>query len=136
MSWRLVDIPKFSDGRGSLCSIEFGDMVPFSVRRCYYIIDVSTNVERGKHAHKDLFQLMVFPSGSGEIFLHDGERSETFLLDSANKGLIIGPLVWREMRSFSPGSVCLVFASNPYDISDYIFDFEEFKLICRGERVE
>ena len=31
----FIDVPRFDDGRGSLCVLE--DILPFSVKRIYYI---------------------------------------------------------------------------------------------------
>lgn len=36
-------------------------------------------------------------------------------------------MIWREIENFSGGSVCLVLASAPYDESDYIRDYENFR---------
>ena len=54
-----------------------------------------------------------------------GETS--VLLDSALKGVLIGPGVWRVMRNFSSDCVLLVLADQHYDEADYIRDYEEFK---------
>ena len=42
-------------------------------------------------------------------------------------GLYIGPMVWREMYDFSPGSVLTVLASDYYDEDDYIRDYETYR---------
>jgi WxcM-like, C-terminal len=34
--------------------------------------------------------------------------------------------VWRELVNFADGTVCLVLASEPYDESDYIRDYDEY----------
>jgi hypothetical protein len=35
-------------------------------------------------------------------------------------------MIWREMNNFSAGSVCLVLASDHYNESDYIRNYDEF----------
>ena len=42
------------------------------------------------------------------------------------QGLLIVPGIWRTLEDFSSGSVCLVLASEKYEESDYIRDYEEF----------
>jgi hypothetical protein len=33
---------------------------------------------------------------------------------------------WREIENFSSGAVCMVLASEHYDESDYIYDYDAF----------
>ena len=40
--------------------------------------------------------------------------------------LRVVPMIWRELDNFSSGSVCLVLASNVYDETDYIRDYDAF----------
>ena len=42
-------------------------------------------------------------------------------------GLYLPPMIWRELIDFSSGSVCMVLASDFYDESDYIRDYDEFQ---------
>lgn len=56
----------------------------------------------------------------------DGSKSAC-RLDWPSKGLLIEGFVWREMKEFSKDAVLLVVASEHYDESDYIRDYEEFK---------
>jgi len=66
-------------------------------------------------------------SGSFVFVLDDGvERKEVFL-NRPNKALHIKQGIWREMKDFSGGSVCLVLASMEYKESDYIHNYDEFK---------
>jgi hypothetical protein len=41
-------------------------------------------------------------------------------------------MVWRELEDFSSGAVCLVLASEYYNESDYIRNYDEFKNSIRG----
>jgi hypothetical protein len=42
-------------------------------------------------------------------------------------------MMWREVRAFSAGAVCLVLASQHFDEGDYIRDYAEFVRAVRGE---
>ena len=68
----FIDIPKIVDqqGRGKLSFIE-KDVIPFSIKRVYYLYDVPSDAYRGGHAHKKLIQLMISLSGSFEVLLDD-----------------------------------------------------------------
>ena len=99
---------------------------PFEVKRIYYLYGVPENQERGAHAHKELFQLLVAASGSFSVELDDGKNKKKFFLNSPSKGLLIVPGVWRNLTDFSFGSVVLVLASEYYTETDYIRDYDEF----------
>lgn len=48
------------------------------------------------------------------------------LLNSPDKGLLISGLVWREMFDFSDDCVLVALASELYDESDYIRNYDDF----------
>ena len=119
------------DERGKLIALEaLTDLVPFEVKRVYYIFDTTPGTVRGNHAHKDLRQLLVCVSGACTIAceMPDGTKSE-HRLDWPDRGLLIEGLVWRQMKDFSKDAVLLVLASEHYDEADYIRDYQVFKQI-------
>lgn len=123
----LINFKPLGDERGSLIAIEAEKSVPFLIRRVYYIFGTKPGVERGFHAHKALNQVAVAVTGSCEMVLDDGETKTTVLLDSSEKGVLIGPGMWRVMKNFSPDCVLLVLADQHYDEADYIRNYDEFK---------
>lgn len=124
---QFVDLPVVHDVRGSLCVAEGERHVPFEIARVYYLYDVPSGSMRAGHAHRKLQQLLLAVSGSFDVRLNDGRREETVTLNRPNRGLLIGPMLWREIDNFSSGAVCLVLASLPYDEGDYYRDFGEFR---------
>jgi hypothetical protein len=123
---RIIDLPKIADPRGNLTFIEGGRHVPFEIKRVYYLYDVPGGAERGGHAHRALHQLIIAMSGSFDVILKDGTRQQRFHLNRSYSGLLICPMIWREIDNFSSGSVCMVLASNFYAESDYFRNYEEF----------
>ena len=59
MNIEIKDIPKISDPRGNIGVLENG-IVPFDIKRVYYLYDVPSDSERGGHAHKKLYQFFLF----------------------------------------------------------------------------
>lgn len=121
-----IDLPALGDERGCLSVAEVGQHVPFEVKRVYWIYRTCPNVTRGLHAHRELQQLAIAVSGSCQMLLDDGASRVSYRLDSPTRGLLIEPGMWREMTEFSEDCVLLVLASEGYDESDYLRDYEQF----------
>lgn len=122
---RVIDIRRYSDTRGYLSVVENGIDIPFDIKRIYYLYMVP-EVARGAHAHKKLQQMLIATSGSIKVIMDDGTNKKSFLLDKPWKGLLIPAGLWRDLENFSRGAVLLCLASNKYDSSDYIRDYNEF----------
>ena len=116
----------YTDNRGSLTIVEEGLDVPFRIQRVYWIHSVPQGEERGKHSNKVSSEYVVAVSGSVDITLEDINGRTTYHLDAKDKGLLIPPDTWDEIRNFSPDAVLLVLASHSYDESTYIHSYDEF----------
>ncbi|WP_291135895.1 sugar 3,4-ketoisomerase [Flavobacterium sp. UBA7663] len=128
MEIKIVNIPKIEDPRGNLSVIE-KEVVPFEIKRVYYLYDVPAGAERGGHAHKKLQQFLVALSGSFDVILNDGKEEKIVTLNKPFEGLLITNGIWRELKNFSSGAVCLVVASDVFEEADYIREFEDFLAI-------
>lgn len=128
MEINIVNIPKIEDPRGNLSVIE-KEVVSFEIKRVYYLYDVPAGAERGGHAHKKLQQFLVALSGSFDVILNDGKVEKTVTLNKPFEGLLITNGIWRELKNFSSGAVCLVVASDVFEEADYIREFDEFLAI-------
>lgn len=124
---KVLPIPKIQDVRGNLSVIE-GDVIPFVMKRVYYLYDVPSGAERGGHSHKVQQEFLVALSGSFTVVLTDGKDKISVTLNKPNEGLWIPNGIWRELENFSSGSVCLVIASDIFEEADYIRDYNEFLL--------
>lgn len=130
---QLVDFKSLGDERGGLISLEQNINIPFEIKRIYYIYNSQKGISRGFHAHKALEQVAVCVKGSCRFVLDDGLHRENVLLDSPCKGLYIGNNKWREMHDFSEDCVLMVLASDYYDESDYIRDYNEFLKVSNDD---
>ncbi|RZJ65107.1 MAG: WxcM-like domain-containing protein [Flavobacterium sp.] len=125
MQIQLIQVPTINDYRGNIGVIE-KNVLPFEIKRVYYLFDVPSSASRGGHAHKEQAALLVPLSGSFDVVLHDGKSRETVTLNKPDKALLIPKNTWRELENFSSGAVCLVISSGEFDEDDYIRDFNEF----------
>ena len=130
---KTISFKPLGDERGSLVALEGNKSVPFDIKRVYYIFGTKEGVSRGFHAHQNLKQVAVCVTGSCRFVLDNGKQREEVVLDKSTTGLLIEDLTWREMHDFSPDCVLMVLASEYYDESDYIRDYEEFlKIVNNG----
>lgn len=100
---------------------------PFEIRRVYYVWDTAHDAIRGKHAHRNLEQVIICVRGSCDFIVDDGVNRETIHLNNPAQGLYISNYVWREFTNFSEDCMVVVLASEHYNPDDYIHDYEEFK---------
>lgn len=123
----LLEIPKISDpdGRGNLSVVE-KDLLPFVIKRVYYLYDVPSSSTRGGHAHKQLQQFLIALSGSFDVVLDNGTQRRIITLNRPDRGLLIPNGVWRELENFSSGAVCLSLVSAEYNEHDYIREYDEY----------
>src|SRR5882724_7584363 len=104
----LLDLTTFTDKRGNLTVIE--NSIPFTINRIFYIYGVDDS-SRGGHRHKKTIQAAICLRGSCHIQNNDGRRKTEYVLDQANKCLILEPSDWHTMDNFTPDAILMVLAS-------------------------
>jgi len=114
------------DLRGSLSAAEVGSDAPFQVKRVFLVYDVPSTDVRGEHAHRRCEQFLVCVHGSLVVMFDDGSRRGEVLLDSPGVGLRIPSMVWGVQYKFSENAVLMVLASEHYDATDYLRDYDEY----------
>ena len=127
-----ISIPRVHKENGSLVVVE-KDVIPFTIKRIYYLYDVPSDSSRGGHAHKLQESIVIALSGSFDVIVDNGkEGQERIMLNKPNQGLYIPTMIWREIENFSSGAVCLVLASTEYDENEYIRNYNDFISIKRS----
>lgn len=128
----LTELPVKGDERGSLIALEGLRDVPFPIARAYFVYGTRPGVDRGFHAHRATRQYAVAVAGGCTMLLDDGDERSSVRLDRPDLGLTIAPMVWHEMRDFSPDCVLLVLADTLYDEADYLREYRQFLDVVRG----
>lgn len=121
-----VYLPEIIDLRGALSYAEVGQKMPFEVKRYFLVYRVPGKEVRGEHAHRSLHQFLVCVHGSCQLMVDDGEKRYEVKLDSPTAGVHIEPMVWGTQYHYSEDAVLLVLASDVYDETDYIRDYDEY----------
>ena len=122
----ILHLSKIHNRAGNITIVEGKKNIPFDVRRIYYLYDIPGGEDRGGHAHKELYQLIVAASGSFNVLLNDGQNKKIVTLNRPDYGVLVVPGIWRELFEFSSGAICLVLASQKYDQEDYIRQYDQF----------
>lgn len=130
----LHRLPHAEDLRGQISFGEAERHIPFPVRRHFVIYGVPGENIRGEHAHRRLHQFLICVAGSVHAVADDGAKREEFLLNDPTVGLHLPPMIWGVQYKYSPSAVLLVLASDYYDPSDYIRNYDEFVQLTTGER--
>lgn len=125
----IIYLPKILDARGNLSFFENSNQIPFDIKRTYWIYDVPGGEIRGGHAFKESHEFIIALSGSFDVILNDGKKELKFSLNRSYYGLYVSSMVWRRIENFATNSLALIVSSVPYDDTDYIRDFEEFKIL-------
>lgn len=123
---KIISLRKIADPRGNLTVVEQSKDIPFNVSRVYWTYDIPTDAKRGGHAHIHCRELIVSVSGAFTVTLDDGCRRQQYMLTKPYEGLLVDTGIWRTLKKFSSGAVCLVLAEDPFDESDYIYDYQDF----------
>lgn len=122
----LLHLKQLGDRKGHITAVNNDLDIPFAVKRIFYLYDIPGGESRGAHAHKECHQFLVATSGSFEVLLDDGLTKRQVLLNRPDLGLHIPPGIWASEINFSSGAICLVLASNEYEESDYLRDYNEY----------
>lgn len=123
---RIYEIPSFSDIRGDLSVLELEKLLPFPVKRLFYTYGVDSAEVRGEHAHKKCEQFLIALHGSLHVIVDDASIREEYVLDTPKRGLHLPAGCWGIQYRHSPDCVLLVLASEKYDATDYIRDYDAF----------
>ncbi len=134
MEIKLIEFEEHGDDRGTLIALEQNKNIPFEIKRVYYMYGTGKGVVRGRHAHYKLQQVLICVNGTCKVLLDNGKEKQVVELNNPNQGLFIDSVLWREMFDFSTDAVLMVLASELYDESDYIRNYEEFLRQRKGNR--
>ena len=113
MDIKLIDLPKITDPRGNLTFAEAQAMVPFDIKRAYWVYDVPGGESRGGHAHKRLKQFVIALSGSFQVTLDNGRERQTVLLNHPWQGLLIDTNTWHTVR-FNKSNTQVISNASPF----------------------
>lgn len=122
----LQKLPVKSDARGKLVPLQPDGAAPFAIARVCYLYGMDRRARRGGHAHRRTSEFAICVAGACTFHLDDGRGRSSVRLDRPDLGLLLPPLVWRDVDAFTADCVVMLLADRAYDASDYINDRDEF----------
>lgn len=125
-----IKIPCKNDKRGDLIIIEEQKILPFSIKRAFYVRNPKGI--RGQHALRSTFLFIIPVTGSLTVTAENICQKTKFELNKPNEGLLLPPMTWSEQKKFSANAIYLVLASKIYMSEDYIHEYEEFKKLLNN----
>ena len=125
--YKLIEFDELGDERGNLVVAEGeSELVPFKINRIFYIYGSDSEVVRGQHANKYTKFILINVSGTSKVKLDNGHETRIVELNKPKMGLYIDTMLWKDMYDFSSDSVLLVLASEHYDATEYIRDYDTY----------
>lgn len=124
--WKKIKIKKNIDESGVLSVIEKDEHVDFDIKRVFFVSGVSGNDSRGKHAHKELKQVILSVSGKFKLVLDNGEYKEEFILEQGGDAIYVEGPVWRTMYEFTPDATMMVLCDRIYKDDIVVRNYSEF----------
>ncbi len=125
---KLIEFNQNGDERGYLVAMESeSEGIPFLIKRAFYIYGSGQDTIRGCHANYTTEFILVNVQGSCKVKTDNGHGNViTYNLNKRNQGVYIPSMVWKDMYDFSDDCIMLVLASEHYDPSEYIRDYQLF----------
>lgn len=124
---RLLKLPNYMDSRGRLAWLQ-RPILPFEVRRVYFLDSSATGVVRAEHGHVALRQVLVALGGELTVDVTSpSDHTKSYRLLPFDSALYIPGGCWRSVTFWSEGATCLVLASQEFDEHDYIRDQGAFR---------
>lgn len=133
--YKIIEFNELGDERGNLVVAEGeSDLVPFKMNRIFYIYGSTADVIRGQHANRRTQFILINVSGTSKVRLDNGHEERIIELNKPKMGLFLDTMLWKDMYDFSADSVLLCIASEHYDGSEYIRDYDEYlRIIAETE---
>lgn len=111
----------------SMHAIELKDVIPFEVKRVYFITDSAKGLT-GQHCHFIEEELFFLTNGTGTLVIDRGNGREDIALIGGKNAAYVPSYVWHGFKDLSKDAVVVALSSTNYspDRSDYLEDYEAY----------
>ena len=124
---KILEFNEYGDERGNLVVAEGeGRDIPFQIKRVFYMYGSDDTVVRGQHANLNTHFVLINVAGTSKVRVMDGKEEVIVELNKPRMGLYIPNMLWKDMYDFSEDSVLFVLASEHFDESEYIRNYDDY----------
>lgn len=124
--WQIFTTQINADSRGRLSAWSLASTLPFVPQRLYVIDGAPDGWARGGGAYVRSHQFLLATHGTLTVAMDNGRRRDVVCLSGPDRGLYVPPGIWTLQFGHSPDAALLVLASELYDPSERIADYEGF----------
>lgn len=131
------EIPRIEvEARYVMSPMELREHIPFTVKRLYFLSNMSAGVDTGQHCHFEEEEFFVMARGTCTAIIDRGHGKEEILMSAPQSAMYVPNYVWHGFKNFSEGAVMMALSSTNYraDRSDYLEDYDEY-LGLRDEKL-
>ena len=121
------DFVTIDDPRGRITVGEVDKEIRVNPKRIFFVRPQSDEQERGGHAHRISWQMLMVLNGTCVITVDDGENRKDIILKSNKAALTIPPGLWSRQVYKTKDTILMVVSDMTYDEGDYIRDYQVFK---------
>lgn len=126
VKFKVLEFAELGDKRGHLVVMESMKEIPFIIKRVFYIYGSDYKVIRGQHANRYTQFVLINVAGQSKVRIDDGQKETIIELNHPHQGIYLNKMIWKDMYDFSPDSILLCLASEKYDDSEYIRDYQDY----------
>lgn len=124
---QLINLQTFTDTRGSLTVIE--RVVPFEIKHVSCLTG-NVSMSNSGYIQSTGSQALVCMKGSVRISSNTGLDSQQYVLDSADKCLIINTNDWHLILDFSEESILMVMGSESFNYETHLMSPSRYEEVC------
>jgi mannose-6-phosphate isomerase-like protein (cupin superfamily) len=125
--FKKFSLKTFASRGYSLTPIEFKDLIPFEVKRTYYLANFEPGSVTGEHCHYMEEEVFIQLAGRSTAVIDRGNGKEEIGLE-AGEAIYAPNYVWHGFHSPSPDCVILALSSTNFNPTreDYLEDYAEY----------
>lgn len=126
--FQKISLKTFTNRGFNLTPVELKDLVPFEVKRVYYIDNLKAEDKTGEHCHFIEEEFFIVAKGSVTAIIDKGQGKEDVVLAGPSEAIYVPNHVWHGFKAASPDCLIIALSSTNYspDRSDYQEDYEEY----------
>jgi mannose-6-phosphate isomerase-like protein (cupin superfamily) len=123
-----INLRTFTNRGFNLTPVEFKDVIPFEVKRLYYIDNLPSGTQTGEHCHYKEEEVFIVTKGAVTAIIDQGNGKEDMRMEGPNAAIYVPNYVWHGFKDATNDCVIIALSSTNYspDRSDYLENYDEY----------